>query len=201
MFRIYTRLSRVSALSSMCAAGIGALLWLASPPLHAEPDYRSGPSLGVDEVRLGVLAANLDVGESENADMLINGEILFSRFSGPHGYPLHDFFLSPRPHIGFSVTPDDGTNQVYAGLTWEFRLSNLLFVETSFGGTLHDGPSSASDPDSYGCSLLFRESASIGYEFTERLRLLLTVDHMSNAGLCDQNQGLTNAGVRLGYRW
>jgi lipid A 3-O-deacylase len=201
MRRIYTRLSRVSALSSICGAAIGALALLTPPPLHAEPDHRTGPLFAVDEVRLGVLAANLDEGDSEDAETLINGEILFGRFSGPHGDPLHDFFLSPRPHIGFSVTPDDGTNQVYAGLTWDFRLSDRLFVEASFGGTLHDGPTASSDPDSYGCSLLFRESASIGYELTERLRLMLTVDHMSNAGLCDQNQGLTNAGVRLGYRW
>jgi len=27
------------------------------------------------------------------------------------------------------------------------------------------------------------------------------VSHMSNGGLCDENQGLTSAGVQLGYRW
>jgi hypothetical protein len=28
---------------------------------------------------------------------------------------------------------------------------------------------------------------------------MATVEHMSNAGLCSQNRGLTNVGVRLGY--
>ena len=26
-----------------------------------------------------------------------------------------------------------------------------------------------------------------------------TVEHMSNAGLCDRNRGLTNFGARVGY--
>ncbi|WP_081449527.1 acyloxyacyl hydrolase [Rhodomicrobium vannielii] len=30
---------------------------------------------------------------------------------------------------------------------------------------------------------------------------MATIDHMSNAGLCDTNRGLTNAGVRLGYKF
>jgi Lipid A 3-O-deacylase (PagL) len=32
-------------------------------------------------------------------------------------------------------------------------------------------------------------------------RVLLSVEHMSNADLCDRNRGLTNAGVRLGYQF
>jgi hypothetical protein len=28
---------------------------------------------------------------------------------------------------------------------------------------------------------------------------MATVEHMSNAGFCDQNRGLTNVGGRIGY--
>jgi hypothetical protein len=30
---------------------------------------------------------------------------------------------------------------------------------------------------------------------------MATVEHMSNAGLCKQNRGLTNYGARIGYRF
>ena len=30
---------------------------------------------------------------------------------------------------------------------------------------------------------------------------MATVDHMSNANLCDENRGLTNVGFRIGRRW
>ena len=31
--------------------------------------------------------------------------------------------------------------------------------------------------------------------------LMATIEHSSNAGLCSENRGLTNAGLRLGYRF
>jgi hypothetical protein len=52
-----------------------------------------------------------------------------------------------------------------------------------------------------GCHVLFRESASIGFDVTETWRIMGTVEHHSNAGLCDENRGLTNAGVRIGYKF
>jgi len=52
-----------------------------------------------------------------------------------------------------------------------------------------------------GCHVLFRESASLGFNLTESWRIMGTIEHNSNAGLCDFNRGLTNAGVRLGYKF
>jgi lipid A 3-O-deacylase len=200
---IYAAAATIIGLSSY-AADLGPSY--ASPDRSqeaADPFARPTTYPGLNEVRLGVLAANLEDGGGEKAETLINGEVLFNIGLSQHVYedPIRNFFLRPRAHVGFSVTPDEGTNQVYGGLTWEAHLTSKIFVEASFGGTLHDGETAGNDPNSYGCSLMFRESASIGYELTERVRIMATVDHMSNAGLCDQNQGLTNAGVRIGYRW
>jgi lipid A 3-O-deacylase len=153
----------------------------------------------VDEIRVGVLAANLENG-GDGGDYTINTELLFSRLGGPYNDSVFDTFFHPRPHVGASLSPD-GVNQLYAGLTWDYHLTNSLFVESSFGGAAHDGETAKNNPDSYGCSVQFRESASVGFELTQHVRLMATVDHMSNAGLCGENQGLTNAGVRLGYRW
>lgn len=181
--------------------GVVAFLTLSALPAAAQPPEELAPFFAITEVRLCAFAANLEDGASEEADVLINGELLFGRPERYYSERVWDIFLRPRPHIGFSVTPDDGTNMAYAGLTWEIPLNNWAFIEASFGGAVHDGPTDGNDPNSYGCSVNFRESASLGFNLSERLRLLVTVDHMSNAGLCDQNQGLTNAGVRLGYRW
>ena len=32
-------------------------------------------------------------------------------------------------------------------------------------------------------------------------RIVTTIEHMSNGKLCDPNAGLTNLGVRLGYKF
>ena len=56
-----------------------------------------------------------------------------------------------------------------------------------------------SDRNALGCSPLFRESASVGYRFTPSWSIMATIEHLSNAGICAQNRGLTNVGVRLGY--
>ena len=79
-----------------------------------------------------------------------------------------------------------------------FPLIERVSLELTFGGSLHDGPN-AGEGSAFGCPLNFRESASIGIAVTERWRLYGTIAHMSNAGLCARNSGLTSAGVRLGY--
>ena len=199
--------ARVRGKASSAVATLACLLCVAtvtalSPaPAAAEPPEELVPFFAISEVRAGVLAANLEDGGDEKATYLINIEYLFQKLGHSYEDPIWDMFLRPRPHVGFSLSPEGGTDQVYAGLTWEFRLNNWAFIEGSFGGTVHDGPTAGNDPNSYGCMLMFRESASLGVDLDQNWRLLFTVDHMSNAGLCDQNQGLTNAGVRLGYRW
>jgi lipid A 3-O-deacylase len=186
-----------------CAWAIAAAIMTLMPARAiAAPPEELAPFFAIGEFRAGVFDANLDGGDREDAEYMINVELLFGRpFERAHGDSFRDFLLRPRPHIGFSVSPDDGTDQLYAGFTWEVKLTDRIFVEASFGGALHDGPTGSKDPESYGCAVNFRESASLGVDLTERMRLMVTVDHMSNGGLCDQNEGLTNAGVRLGYRW
>jgi lipid A 3-O-deacylase len=195
------------ALAITSAVAITSLPVIAAdlPPVAAgDVDDALAPWFRITEIRGGVLAANLDGGNSEDAKTLINAEILFGQLNRERHYenPILEQFLHPRVHVGTSLSVEQGgTNQVYAGLTWDYRLTDRLFFESTFGGTVHDGPTSGNDTNSYGCSVLFRESAGIGFDITEHLTVLATVDHMSNAGLCDQNQGLTNAGVKLGYRW
>ncbi len=163
-----------------------------------DPSKKSFPYL--DEIRFGVLIQDVEQSNAnEGGDF--NLEFLFGRVAQPSGDYLRDLFLTPRPHIGANIDFDGETNQLYFGFTWDVRLTDRLFLETSFGGAVHDGATGKTAETSFGCTLNFRESVAIGVELSERLRLQLSVDHMSNAGLCDRNDGLTNGGLRFGYRW
>ena len=111
-------------------------------------------------------------------------------------------FLLPRPSIGATVNFAGKTSQAYAGLTWTYDITRSIFVEGSFGGSVNNGKTGTFVPEGHsalGCNVSFRESGSLGYRFTENWSLMATVEHMSNAGLCSQNRGLTNYGARIGY--
>lgn len=179
-------------------SSLGALVAMATiSAIHAEPIgmWKSFPA--VDELRMGVLATDLEDSKYNSGGAVINGEALFGRFRPNYSDSLRQFVFNPRPHLGFSFNPSlGGVSQAYAGLTWDLKLNEKLFFEASLGGTVHDGAT-----ESYGCSVMFRESASFGVNLTQSTRLMATVDHSSNGGLCDPNKGLTNAGLRLGYRF
>lgn len=149
------------------------------------------------EVRGGVFAHDPSSPEQGSADL--NLEALSPRlFSTGSAWDV----LIPRAHVGGTINFNGKTSHGYAGLTWTYDVTQQLFVEVSLGGALHNGKTDRIVPvnhNALGCSPLFRESASIGYRFTPAWSVMATVEHLSNAGLCSNNRGLTNAGVRLGY--
>lgn len=157
------------------------------------------------ELRGGVLAHDTGIFSGPKEDGFdINAELLF---------PSPDFlgFLgSPRPHIGGNVATD-GISFGYAGLGWDVPLGERFFVTASFGGAVHDadnlteddlGPTEdESDFRLLGCRTLFHLALGLGVNVTERANVQLYADHISNATLCDNNEGLENAGVRFGYKF
>jgi len=125
----------------------------------------------------------------------INLEVLF---------PSPDFLdviWSPRPHLGLTAHSKADTNQAYLGLTWEWKFWGDAFVDFSLGGAVHDGETTNASVDrkELGCSVLFRESLDLGYRFAGRHAVMASLSHISNAKLCDTNEGLENFGIRYGY--
>ncbi len=175
------------------------VLYLMIETAFAEKFEKTAPFLAFDEIRLGAFAHAVENNKSEDG-VDINAEILFGRPTWHHENRWINHFIRPRPHIGGHVNLNGDTNMFYFGVTWDIRLTNRLFFESSFGGAVHDGPLNVNGKSSYGCQLNFRQSASLGLVLSENWRLLATIDHMSNANLCDRNRGLTNIGARLGYR-
>ena len=57
------------------------------------------------------------------------------------------------------------------------------------------------DRNAFGCELLFRATLSLGVRLDAHQSLAVMASHISNAGLCDHNDGLDNVGIRYGYRF
>jgi hypothetical protein len=153
--------------------------------------------LPLNEIRVGAMihdVEGLDLDERRNVDL--NGELLFAPFASFDRNSWWDVFLSPRLHVGGTASFNGETSVLYAGFTWDIPLGDTFFFETSFGGAVHNG-----DLSHYGGSVNFRETASLGINIDDSWRIMGTISHMSNAGIYENNGGLTNAGVRLGYKF
>ena len=187
----------ITALAVVVSAVIGA------GPAAAIEQYTitDHPFWTIDEVRAGIFKQAIDDAPHEGGPAL-NLEVLGGRFPGGYENSILNFLLTPRPDLGTTIAFGK-TDEFYWGVTWDAKLFDRTFFEATFGGAAHDGPINELGHASYGCVVNFREGASLGYEFAPHLRVMAIIDHMSNAGLCNPNpnRGLTNAGVRLGYRW
>lgn len=179
---------------------------LAAVMLAGAAQAQDRGSWGVDELRGGVFLHSVDrappgsfIDSSRLED--VNVELLFTPFD------LGDFnwLGAIRPHVGATLNFGGLESQLYAGLSWTWHVfDGPVFIEASLGGAIHNGArTGATFPArNLGCSPLFRESASIGFNITEQARAMLTVEHSSHAGLCgSQNTGLTNLGVRVGWKF
>lgn len=196
MFRAVTR----------CAA---ALLVTTGQLLAADLPTRSAPVAPVlapqpvfygYEVRFGVLAHDYYSPEGGSADL--NGELLFPKLWHVAN-PFWDQFI-PHPDIGFTANFVGKTSQAYAGVAWNFELPRSFFFSADFGGGVNNGKTGTVVPDGFskvGCNEWFHESASLGYHLTGAWNVMGTVEHSSNAGFCTENRGVTNYGLRLGYRF
>ena len=166
----------------------------------AKPGNKQSKALGgfLSEVRLGVLKHDFGPFSSSEEDGIdVNFELLFASPG------FLQIIWSPRPHLGVTINTDDDTDQAYFGLSWEFDVWRNLFAGLSFGGAIHNGETETdrSDKKELGCKLQFRETVELGYRFGGRHAITAFLDHVSNANLCDKNEGLENLGVRYGYRF
>ncbi|MBP1886598.1 acyloxyacyl hydrolase [Sinorhizobium mexicanum] len=181
-------------------AALVTLTWLvasAAPAVSGETVF--------DEMRFG---ATTSIGDGENRESggFPSATVFFDPFGAESATSLVEKVLRPRIHAGASIaTTSSGVDQVYGGFSWSVDLTQRLFVELGIGGTVHDGNLSDgddSDGPKLGCRLLFREYAAAGYRFDDHWNLSATIEHSSNANLCDgPNDGLTRGGLTLGYRF
>jgi len=178
---------------------LGALV-LVSLPAQAQ-------DFGLSEIRGGIYAHSVDEPGNFfgvfNAERIqdLNVELLFDTPSVTEWVTLGEL----RPHVGAVLNTAGLESMVYAGVSWTVPLFDTpIFIEGTFGGALHNGNTSGTaiyPARDLGCSLLFRESASIGVQVSEQASIMATIEHASNANLCNGNRGLTNMGIRVGWKF
>lgn len=182
----------------------GALLGLlVFPPAcalaDADQDTQKVESGILSEIRVGALRHDAGILATREEDGLIDANVEFL-FTSP-GFLR--YVWSPRPHLGVTANFEGETSNAYLGLTWDVDLFANIFVEVSLGASVHNGELDTGDPyrKNLGCRGLFRESASLGYRITEHQNISVMLDHVSNAEVCDRNDGLDTVGIRWGYRF
>jgi hypothetical protein len=180
----------------------GAAAESASPTPTNTLDYDRGGIF--DEVRIRASQSPSSNDEGTEDGLFVGGEVLFDPFLSPYENWFLNILLRPRPMIGANVSTRSGTDQIYAGLTWDVPVGPL-FLEASFGGTIHDGDLSLPDEDDHGvelgCRWAFHESIGFGAVLRPHWTFVVSVDHSSNNEYCDKNNGLTHVGAMVGYRF
>ncbi len=169
------------------------------PPNYVMPAplVPSSPYGILSEARFGLLAHSIDEHEFGSVD--VNGELLTVKPTHLQG--AWDY-LVPRFHLGGNLNTAGKTSDVYTGLTWTFPIFRQVFGEITLGGSYNDGHTQFVPPPGYyavGCHLMFRESATLGYQISDHWSVMATAEHISNDHLCARNAGITNFGGRLGY--
>ncbi len=161
----------------------------------------------LEEVRGGVLLQSCcGIGTNKEDGVGLNVEALFRspKFLSVLG--------APRPVIGGTIATDgDATSQFYAGFEWTVDFAEKFFFSAMLGGAVHNGETDDFNPvvDNdrvettlfMGCSAHFRMAGDLGYRISERISASVHWSHISNAGLCAENEGLDHLGFRVGYRF
>lgn len=206
----------VAARAAAVACGLGLLVGSASaqpaykaPPLKADSPPASASSVPDSfEARFGAFTHGVGGPEEGSAD--INAELVFPRLWHVHNgwNPLHlddgwDWLI-PRPHIGGMLNTAGKTSYIYGGALWTFDVTRSIFLETFFGGALHNGELDGdSTHASLGCRLLYHLGGSVGVRVMPRWSVLFTYDHISNGkgtfSNCSHNHGLNDYGLRLSH--
>jgi len=170
---------------------------LAPAASGADPSAEGG---WLAEVRGGVLShdtGGLWSGDHVEHGFDLNGELIFRRGSLPLGAG------ALRPHLGATWNTRGYTSKLYAGATWRLAADSGAFFELGLGAAVHDGEleTTKKDQKELGSRLLFRIPIEVGFAFGEHHSLSLFFDHVSNAGLADENEGLDTLGLRYGHRF
>lgn len=183
----------MQALRLVAIAGI-ALIWTA----HASP---AGEAI-FDELRFGTSASVQDDDTREDG-VFSEVAVFFDPFDLHSADDWKQEIMRPRISLGTSLSTTGEANQVFGGLSWQLNLSDRTFAEAGFGGVWHDGElNDNSDGPELGCRFLFREYVGAGYRFDLHWSVIAQVAHASHANLCDgPNNGMTRAGVQVGYKF
>lgn len=172
------------------------LIYLICPNAALGESRRPDPI--INEIRIGIMEHDVATRSTKHEDGNdFNSEFFFRSPS----VRLLEVLGSPRPSFGFSVNNNRNTSIMYAGMNWDLRAFDLLFLSVGLGGALHDGELQSSDPERQrlGSRALFRGALAAGFTFNKRMNVSVLFDHISNGHTAVPNNGLEKLGIQFGY--
>ena len=195
------------ALGLACAAfgAAGARADVLAPETTVAPEATVAPQPYVNpfqEVRVGAFAHNWI--HDEGAPLDVSVEVLSSTLRlYETTNPWISWFFAPRLNAGGMINTGGGTSYGFAGLTWRIPIYGRFFFEGEFGGAVNNAPLHPEwNRVDMGCRFTFREFGGFGYQFTDHIDLIASIEHVSHATFCTHiNPGLTQIGMRLGYKF
>jgi hypothetical protein len=141
----------------------------------------------------------------EDGDLDLHGEVLFQRPQWHFDNAILQFLLTPRPHISTSIHAGHGTSQASAGFAWDIYFYQTYFFEATFDLAFHNGFTGDGLPPDHlrnlGCSPIGRQSFWLGKDIDQHWSVMLGIEHLDNFHTCKADQGLSNLGVRVGYKF
>ena len=174
-----------------------ALTATAAPASEPEIDADTG---WLYEVSVGVLGHDVDglwSGSRAEDGVDLNVELVTRR--------ANVAFLSGtlRPYVGLTVNTRGDTSKLYSGFAWHYRTDSGWLFKLGLGLAVHDGERETlrSDEKQLGSQVLFHIPIEIGHDLGARHRISLYFDHVSNASLADENEGLDTLGIRYAYHF
>lgn len=111
---------------------------------------------------------------------------------------------SPRPEVGATISLTGSDSLAHAGLTWQLPVFDTPFyLEGTFGAAIHDGylTGAPAGRHNFGCRVNFYERFGVGMNVTEQVTATLSYEHTSNNEWCQANEGLSNLGLRVGWKF
>lgn len=186
-----------------------ASLAIGAPPALSQDMLDPQPLAGAfNEFRLGLHAYNVHhaalpflVNEWQLRDV---ESISFDMLFASPEVEVFRWIGSPRPEIGATINLGGRESLVHAGLTWQLPIFETpLYLEGTFGAAVHNGALSgaAAPQKNFGCRVNFYERFGVGIHATDAVTATLTYEHTSNDGLCNDNAGLSNFGLRIGWKF
>lgn len=156
----------------------------------------------IKEVRAGV-TGSIQARSTFEPGFFPTVALYFDPLDRANAVTWKDTLLRPRVNVGASVSTAGEASQIFAGLAWTVDVTDRFYIELGFGGAAHNGDNKddGTNGPKLGCTLMFRESAAAGFRLSDKLDLVASIDHSSNADLCDPNDGISHAGLSLAYKF
>lgn len=190
-----------------------ALFVLVVPARAESFDYASmARNLGVSELRAGVYWHDLELRygypfalDYSTLDLTkwqnLNAEVLFDL----PDIDLLRWLGSPRAGLGGSLNFAGKESYARLAAVWHVPVFDTgIFVEPMIGGAVHNGylQNAPAGQRNLGCRFLYYYGANVGYNVSDSMTAMISVEHASHWAHCDPttNDGINRIGFRLGWK-